>query len=174
MKKFLLPLLLITLLFSTTNIDIAKAERNLPDSAYNIDGKIKLYSSWYGRDNLVMTAEIWKINFENLKQTFYGADEKIVAGTVTYPNYNEMTIGKFDLQWVFTPDDSEIYETKSGVFNFTIYPPDTEESKGKLPTDNSTDLEVFPTLTATSLMLISTDVSYDVNINNKVSDSTYS
>jgi uncharacterized protein YjdB len=101
---------------------------------------------------------------------FAGADDKTVIGTMSYPNRNEVKLGDFDLQWVFTPDDAK-YETRTGAFHFYIWPADTEQQKGKLP-EITPDEPTTPSLTATTVLLASR-TAYDINLNNKVSGTLY-
>lgn len=175
MKKLTFILTIILLIAFNTNTIYAQStvSTTVDTNSYNSDGTIKIISSLRGFEDRVYQGEIWKIDSAIPKITFYIPDGKIITGKVSYPNYNDMTTGDFDLQWVFTPDDNK-YETKSGVFHFKIYPADTEESKGKLPTDTNTEeVETLPSLTATSLLLTSIDTTYDVNINNRPTSASY-
>ena len=148
----------------------------LSEDSYTQDGKIKITSllERYGNPDTIFNSEIEKFD-QSISLLpgliFGGADDRTVTGTVTYPNRKDVKMGNFDLQWLFTPDDPK-YETRSGVFHFYIWPPDTEEQKGKLP-ESKPDEPTVPSLTATTVLL-NKATSYDINLNNKVSGSSYS
>lgn len=177
MKKFFIILFCI-FLFLDIDSKIAIADTDVLTSNslkldakyYTEDGKIKIYSSWYGNDDLIITTEIRFIDKWIPKMKFYGADDKIIDGVITYPNYSEMSVGKFDLQWVFTPTQSDIYETKNGVFHFDILKTNDGLDDSETTTTEAT---TSPSLTATSLMLASTSSTYDINLSNKEIGSTY-
>lgn len=143
-----------------------------PDS-YTEDGKIKVYCLF---DRIEpkpkLSMELPKIDISLPDLIFYGADEKKVEGTVTYPNRNEISPGRFDLQWVFTPDDDK-YETISGILDFEVWPEDSEASKGKMPDrEEEPEQPTTPSLTAKSVTL-NTKTAYDINLIDKVSGSNY-
>lgn len=144
-----------------------------PDS-YTEDGKIKVFCLF---DRIEpkpqLTMELPKIDISLPKLEFIGADYKTVSGKVTYTNIDKIVPGYFDLQWVFTPDDSK-YETISGVLNFYVWPEDSEASKGKMPDPEPEEIDepTPPSLTATTVTL-STLTEYDINLDNKVSGSKY-
>ena len=144
-----------------------------PDS-YTEDGKIKVFCLF---DRIEpkpqLTMELPKIDISLPKLEFIGADDKTVSGKVTYTNIDKIVPGYFDLQWVFTPDDSK-YETISGVLNFYVWPEDSEASKGKMPDPEPEEIDepTPPSLTA-SVVTLNTLTAYDINLDNKVSGSTY-
>jgi hypothetical protein len=161
------------------NYDIAYAKYiidengnlSLSADSYTADGKIKISSFWDNQQDTVLNAEINKIDWAIPKLAFNGADGATVTGKMSYKNYSEQTVGNFDLQWEFKPDDSK-YEVKTGVFHFYLWPHDTEEQKGKMPTEEITEEITTPSLTATSVQLNSL-TTYDINLDNKISGSTY-
>lgn len=144
-----------------------------PDS-YTEDGKIKVFCLF---DRIEpkpqLTMELPKIDISLPKLEFIGADDKTVSGKVTYTNIDKIVPGYFDLQWVFTPDDSK-YETISGVLNFYVWPEDSEASKGKMPDPEPEEIDepTIPSLTATQVIL-DTKTGYDINLNDKIAGSTY-
>jgi hypothetical protein len=82
-------------------------------------------------------------------------------GTFTYPNYDNMRLGTWDLEWVFTPDDPA-YETVTGTIKLNVRARDPE------PIEEVTT----PSLTATTVLL-DTMTTYDINLDNKVTGSSY-
>jgi hypothetical protein len=82
-------------------------------------------------------------------------------GTFTYPNYDNTRLGVWDLEWVFTPYD-QTYEAVSGTIKLNVRAKDPE------PIEEPTT----PSLTATSVLL-DTMTTYDINLDNKISGSTY-
>ncbi len=177
-KKILSIMLFIVLLFPINNVYAYGQTQNdiykdLYPDWYNEEGKIKLYPTWYEKEGKVLNAEIYNIDWAIPKLAFLGMDGKVVLGTMTYPNYNNQVLGNFDLQWIFTPDDSETYEIRSGVFHFLLWAPDSEASKGKIPDIiDIIEATTTPSLTVTSIQLDNT-MSYDINLNDKISGSDY-
>jgi hypothetical protein len=165
MKKLLVVLVI---LFVAMSSGIA-----LADNTVGSGDKIKISSFEDKLRDTVFNAEIDKLEWAITKLPeliFVGADGKVVTGTMLYPNRSEVKLGDFDLQWVFTPDDPK-YETRTGVFRFYIWPADTEEQKGKLP-EITPDEPTTPSLTATTVQLTKL-TAYDINLNNKISGTTY-
>ena len=154
---------------------IVYAEQNATPRAeyYNEDGKIKVHPTWYETDGNIINAEINNIDRFIPKLKFLAYDGKFISGTMTYLNYNDMVIGDFDLQWMFVPDDA-IYETRTGVFHFYLWPPDTEKQKGKIQEDTGIVEEVTATSLTATMVQLDTMTAYDINLNNKISGSTYS
>jgi hypothetical protein len=175
MKKLFAIIFTVLLLFSS---NVAYATDYLIDENgnlyspewYNADGKIKLNPTWYEKEGKKLQAEADKVDISIPKIFFTAVNGDVVSGKLSYPNYDELTVGDFDLQWVFTPDDPK-YETRTGVFHFYIWPPDTEEQKGKLP-DPVVEEPTNPSLTATTVQLTSL-TAYDINLNDKVAGSSY-
>ena len=145
----------------------------LSEDSYTDDGKIKVFSLWHrysGGTKLAM--ELPKIDLSIPKLTFIGADDKMVDGLVTYPNYDDIVPGFFDLQWIFTPNDNK-YETISGTLRFEVFPEDTDEMKGVIKREpEESDEPTTPSLTA-STVLLTNDTAYDINLNNKIAGSSY-
>jgi len=166
MKKIISIILLINLCF--INSSIAFADIELSSNSYTSDGKIKIYSTWYGNNDTIYECEISMIDKFVPKQTFYGVDDKKIEGTMLYPNYSDVKAGMFDLQWIFTPD-SDIYETKTGVFHFKLIADDYNEPI--LSIDSMVN-DATVSLTTASLMLAA-DTSYDINLENKEENSSY-
>lgn len=141
--------------------------RALPDSAYTEDGKIKVTSSYSANETnpreFVYEAFVERFQYATPRQSFYGADGKKVEGIITYPNASDAKVGMFDLQWVFTPTESDKYEGKSGVIHYNLV-------EGEKPT---VDEPTPPSLTATSVQLM-TATAYDININDKPVGASYS
>lgn len=164
---------IITLLFICVTSQPAYASWP-PDDIYTEDGKIKvccLFDIIEPKPKLTM--ELPKVESAIPELIFMGADGKLVKGTVTYPNINDIKVGIFDLQWVFVPVDDK-YESISGFITFEVWPEDSEESKGKIIIeDEESDLEpTSPSLTATTISLTK-NTAYDINLNNKISGSKY-
>lgn len=177
MKKMFI--LILTLAVVMANYKIAYAtyvyDTNgnivLSEDSYTEDGKIKVYSLWdryMGDAKLFM--ELPKIDISIPKLTFIGADNKRVEGVVTYPNRGDIVPGIFDLQWLFTPNDNS-YEVISGTLRFEVFPEDSDASKGIMPT-LAPDEPTTPSLTASTVSL-NTMTAYDINLDNKVSGSSY-
>lgn len=87
-----------------------------------------------------------------------------VQGVFTYPNYDNKRLGIWDLEWVFTPTDPS-YETLTGTIKLNVRAREAEASE-------VIELPTTPSLTATTVSL-NTLTAYDVNLDNKVSGSTY-
>jgi hypothetical protein len=181
MKKFIVVLFVLTFFLPTSTayagyVMDSNGKYVLSEDSYTEDGKIKVTSilEKYGDPDMVYNSEIDKFDKSLSKLpglVFGGADDKTVTGTVLYPNRNDVKLGDFDLQWVFTPDDAK-YESRTGVFHFYIWPEDSEASKGKLP-DPEPEQPTAPSLTATTVQL-TTLTAYDINLDKKVSGSSYS
>lgn len=90
--------------------------------------------------------------------TFASDGVKSVKGTTIIGDSTQLSLGYHEIPWSFTPDDSS-YEIKTGVIKVNVIPlrKETEES---------------PTLTANSIIL-DTNSTYDINVDNKVSNSSY-
>ncbi|MDF2908247.1 MAG: hypothetical protein K0R34_3568 [Herbinix sp.] len=170
MRKILTILLIIVLSLPTFNyVKTAEATtqtRKLIDSAYTIDGKIKINSTRSDLDSKVFECTLMLLEQTIPKQSFMGLDGTIVEGVMTYPNIGDAKEGIFNLQWVFTPTQSEIYETKSGTLHFEI---DMVKDE---PNPFEIDEITIPSLTATTVLLASR-TAYDINLNNKVSGTSY-
>ena len=178
MRKIIAILLIAMTILPSITVDAKWIYENgevvLSPDSYTEDGKIKVFCLF---DRIEpkpqLTMELPKIDISLPKLEFIGADDKTVSGKVTYTNIDKIVPGYFDLQWVFTPDDSK-YETISGVLNFYVWPEDSEASKGKMPDPEPEEIDepTPPSLTATTVTL-STLTEYDINLDNKVSGSTY-
>jgi len=178
MRKIIAILLIAMTILPSITVDAKwiyeNGEMVLSPDSYTEDGKIKVFCLF---DRIEpkpqLTMELPKIDISLPKLEFIGADGKTVSGKVTYTNIDKIVPGYFDLQWVFTPDDSK-YETISGVLNFYVWPEDSEASKGKMPDPEPEEIDepTPPSLTATTVTL-STLTEYDINLDNKVSGSTY-
>jgi hypothetical protein len=175
MRKIIAILLIAMTILPSITVDAKwiyeNGEMVLSPDSYTEDGKIKVFCTFEQKMQLNM--ELPKIEISLPSLEFVGADGKFVQGKVTYPNIDKITAGNFDLQWVFAPDDSK-YETISGVLNFYVWPEDSEASKGKMPDPEPEEIDepTPPSLTATTVTL-STLTEYDINLDNKVSGSTY-
>lgn len=164
MKKITAVLLTLMLICFNCNIIFASetAKEEITSTGY--------YDTWYQETGNLINATIPDIDWAIPKVSFINANSISIPGTISYPNYNDMAPGNFDLQWMFTPDDDK-YETKTGVFHFYLWPPDTEEQKGKMP-EETTEAPTVPSLTAISVQL-PTAATYDINLNDKVSGNSY-
>lgn len=88
---------------------------------------------------------------------FYDKNNNIILGDLVYTNFDNSKNGLQEVTWTFTPNN-DIYETKVGYIEVKL-----EE-----------DIEIESTsLTATTLLLSTTDSTFDINLDNKVKDSTY-
>lgn len=88
-------------------------------------------------------------------------DGKRVPGITTYPDYDSSRPGLYELHWLFTPNDTSIEPITGTVkVNFIMPPSETVEA----PTT--------PSLTASTVQL-NTMTTYDINLDNKISGSTY-
>lgn len=171
MKKLFISVIIVVSIFFF-NIMPITVSASLDPSCYSEEGKIYTFSTWDRIDN-VFNAEIWHIDNIIPKIAVYGVDSKKVDGTVTYPNYNDMKLGNFDLQWVFTPSQDR-YESKSGIFHLFLIKEDSYDKNIGGIIDEIVSVEDTTTsLTATSLSLAD-NTTYAININNKVDGVTYS
>ena len=84
-----------------------------------------------------------------------------VLGKFSFPDWDNTKVGIFDFTWVFTPDDKN-YETISDTIKIRLLPKLEEEI----------DEPTTPSLTATTIQL-DIKTAYDINLDNKVSGSTY-
>jgi hypothetical protein len=168
-KKILIFVLILLFYIPSSKYVVAETNltnvRNLPQNAYTEDGKIKISSDWFGENNKIFDASLELLQNIIPKQRFYGADDTEVIGVMSYPNITEAKEGYFDLQWVFTPNNSDIYETKTGIIHYKLF-----LSEPRINDSFVEDAAI--TLTASTLML-TTDSSFDVNIENKEFGSTY-
>ena len=104
MKKYFICLLLGFLISFPGKFAYAQSG-GVNEDIYTEDGKIKVFCTFEQKMQLNM--ELPKIEISLPPLEFVGADGKFVQGKVTYPNIDKITAGNFDLQWVFTPDDSK-------------------------------------------------------------------
>lgn len=165
MKKIIVVLVTAIMCLNTLTA-FANDKKNI----YNEDGKIKLKPTWYELKEETIHAAMNEIDNAIPKLSFWGEDTRPVTGTIAYPNYNDIAVGDFDLQWVFTPDDGK-YETKTGVFHMYIWPEETEEQKGKMP-EQEPDEPTAPSLTA-EIVKLENRTTYDINLNDKITGSKY-
>lgn len=102
------------------------------------------------------------------KMVFLNREGQIVNGSIIYENWDSSKVAEYDLRWTFTPDDPS-YETKTGIIKIKITEPLPDQI-----TDVSEAVEqpTVPSLTATTVSM-NTLTAYDVNLDNKVSGSTY-
>lgn len=162
MKKVLIILLAVILSFLNLTTTRVFAVNNIVNK--------EMVSGGWDNDDIILEAII-NINVDKMipKMKFFDNKYKEVSGVISYPNYSDMKEGLFDLQWLFTPD-LNIYETKSGIIHFKLYKwrDDVKETvsiiEDEIPTTSS--------LTATTILL-DNKTSYDINLNDKVSGSTY-
>lgn len=174
MKRIVILLLIVTMSLvpitayaGWTYID---GERMLTPDSYTEDGKIKVKNPYDNIPDLKLSVELPKTDIGIPEFPFYGVDNERVYGAMAYPNINDMSPGIFDLQWVFIPDDSK-YETISGVLVVTVYPEDSDASKGIMPMPEP-DEPTTPSLTANIVTLENRTV-YDINLNDKITGSSY-
>ena len=85
-----------------------------------------------------------------------------VHGTYAYPNYDNTRLGVWDLEWIFTPDDNN-FGPITGIIRIDVIQVDDEEVIEQPTT---------PSLTATTIQL-DTRTAYDINLNDRVSGSSY-
>ncbi len=86
----------------------------------------------------------------------------IVHGTINIDDWDSSTIGLRTFNYTFIPDDP-LYEIKTGTIKIKFIERPSEE----------VDIPTTPSLTATSVLL-GNRTSYDINLNDKISGSTYS
>jgi hypothetical protein len=174
MKKLIVFLLIVTMCMMPTTAyagyTLENGEWVLTPDSYTEDGKIKVRNPYDKIPDLKLSTELPRKDANVPELRFFGIDGEHVTGTMTYPNIDDMKPGIFELQWVFTPDDDK-YETVSGVFEVTVFPEDSEESKGKMP-ELEPDVPTVPSLTATTVSLVNR-TAYDINLNDKVSGCKY-
>jgi hypothetical protein len=92
---------------------------------------------------------------------FYGENvNNVLDGDIKYTCDDELTIGKHNATWIFTPYDTT-YKPISGDFVINVI-------------KNLNIVDTTISLTAKNLIFESAGMTYDININNKVSGSTYS
>ena len=82
-------------------------------------------------------------------------------GIFTYPNYDNMRLGTWGLEWMFTPTNIN-YEPITGVINIDISPLEVEE----------VETPTTPSLTAT-IVTLESRTAYDINLNDKITGSSY-
>lgn len=99
------------------------------------------------------------------KMIFYNKNGKVVSGSFSYNNWNNMIEGLQEVEWVFTPDDPK-YNNVSGKIKINVQSNDNIEE-----TENEDT--TIPSLTVFSVILTSTESYYDINLNNKISGSKY-
>ncbi|MGF7145290.1 hypothetical protein HNQ56_003731 [Anaerotaenia torta] len=91
----------------------------------------------------------------------YNEKWKRMDGVLEFPNYDNMRLGKWDLEFVFTPNDKD-YQQLRGYYTVNVFVPEPEES----------DEPTTPSLTA-STVLLTNATTYDINLNDKIPGSTY-
>lgn len=96
------------------------------------------------------------------KMSFVGSGGEDIVGTLSYPDWDSSKEGVFEFTWTFTPNNTE-YEVRSGTFKVNIKPPRNDDAMEEPTT---------PSLTATTVLLDTMTV-YDINLNDKVSGSSY-
>lgn len=168
MKKYIICLLLIICIISSFSLNLVFA-KNIEKNIYTEDGKIKVFCLYPNNTIIIELPEMYIPTIE-----FIGADGKYVEGTIVYPNIDDITIGDFDLQYIFTPNDDK-YETVTGYIKYYIYPEDDEISKGKIMLNENDNLKdnTSPSLTATKIILTDETTTFDININDKIEGSSY-
>jgi hypothetical protein len=128
-------------------------------SAEEVDKKIPIYGGDNGK--IVFGGPVGCDKGDVLPMmNFYSKGEK-VHGTLIYENWDNSTVGEYDLLWTFTPDDPA-FETKTGIMKIKITP--REEEVIEAPT--------VPALTATTVLLDAA-TTYDINLDNKITGSSY-
>ncbi len=77
------------------------------------------------------------------------SDTFLVYGTTTFPNWDSSKVGVYEINWMFTPNDSEKYESKSGVLTCK-FSPNSNITITPTPIPTSTPVpSVTPTPTST-------------------------
>jgi hypothetical protein len=99
------------------------------------------------------------------KFTFASDGVKSVKGVTIIGDSTKLSLGYHEITWSFTPDDSS-YEVKSGVIKVNVLPLNTNKE------DSNVEITT-PSLLATSLLMESTSTTYDLNLTDKVENSTY-
>lgn len=97
--------------------------------------------------------------FSNDDFIFKDENDNIIEGNMIFENFNNTKVGIQEIKWIFTPNDLR-YETKVGYREIKLIKQEILEE----PTT--------PSLTATKVLL-NTKTTYDINLNDKVSGSTY-
>lgn len=88
---------------------------------------------------------------------FHNGNNEIVEGEVTYSGFDNTIVGLQEVDWLFTPNDTR-YEPKIGYIEVKL--------------NDIPDEPTVPSLTATTVTLNKL-TAYDINLNNKISGSTY-
>jgi hypothetical protein len=92
---------------------------------------------------------------------FYGENvNNVLEGELKYTCNEELTIGEHNATWLFTPYDTT-YKSISGDFVINVL-------------KNVDAIDTTISLSANGLVFENSGMTYDININNKVSGSTYS
>jgi hypothetical protein len=149
MKKILLEMLIICLLLTNINAITSSAEEKRQVWVMRANENAEYQYQQYS--DILNDLPAISINDKNGP----------IKGQFSYTNYDNSRLGKWELQWVFTPDDPA-YDTVTGIIKVEIITPLVEEPDEPTPTS----------LTATSVLL-NEQAQYDINLNNKVSGSTY-
>lgn len=97
------------------------------------------------------------------KMIFYNKNGKVVSGSFSYNNWNNMIEGIQEVEWVFTPDDPK-YNNVSGKIKINVKP-----KKNNIVLENSSS----PSLTATKIILTDKTTTFDINLNDKIEGSSY-
>lgn len=136
---------------------IEKEAKHEQKNVYYVDHNDYVYERYIGTslENIVPIYKFWSDNTKNIE------------GNMEYFNYEDLNIGYHEIVWRFKPNDST-YKTVEGIYKVKIISkPIKQISKVSEEITESTSL------TATALML-TPDTSFDINIDNKESGSSYS
>ena len=153
MRKLLkcLVVILLSMAFFTTSIAYAD-ETN----------KLKVHGGNSGGGDVYFGGPVGCDLYDSVPMMQFTDDGgEIVKGSIAYENWDNTTIGEYDLIWVFTPNDDK-YETRTGKIKIRITPSEPE------PLEEPT----APSLTATTVQL-GAKTSYDINLNDKVPGCAY-
>ena len=145
-------------IFSISNkINKSKTPRldELIDKPQKINGGIKNLDERFGGNVGCIISDI----FSKDDFIFKNENGDIIDGNISFENFNNTKVGIQEIKWVFTPNDSK-YEVKVGYREI------------KLIKQEEVEIPTTPSLTATTISL-DTRTAYDINLNDKISGSTY-
>ena len=166
MKKLLLFVSVLILWVYSFQTAYAASELNRFESD-GASGKTKVYTNIMQTKNGISLIEGGDFEGELPGVRVRSAEDHIrVPGKLTYPNLDKSRLGVYDLEWLFTPDDMEKYETLSGTIrvNVRAREDDLQEPEVEEPT--------IPSLTASTVQL-EKRTAYDINLNDKIAGSKY-
>lgn len=177
-KKIILMML--TFLFIIPQIVFAQDTTsfkllNISDDSYTFDFRIINNASYDNKDqSAFIEKKLSKYVIAGLSAT---KDGKKVFGEYTWENPDYIIkSGEQTVTMLFTSDEGEIVKADIYLYgvNWKNTDPDADLEDEVNNTSSTTDasIDTTPTLTATTLIM-SDEATYDINVNDKIADSTY-